>query len=348
MLRLKTICIALLLAVFLVSLVQAADERFTVEVNVDVTDADASKARERAMSEAYRAAIGAVAKRITTADGAAKLATMSDAQLINFVKEVSVADEKSSTVRYIASLRVVLNEEMLKEYMRERGIPVLIQSSSKILVVPLFREFSSDKPMLWESSNLWKQAWDNDGSVNFVAVPATGTNFAIIDAQKAESIDGEALAKLMQVNGADDVYVLDATYDGIDGLIVQATSYSGDKRTIRVSGSRSSGMELFNSAVNMVKAQLEGKLAEQSLSENSLETTEVAVYNFERLTDWVQVEKLLRSVPVVSNIEIQAMGTNKVQFKLSFVGSFEKLLQGLRTRTLRLIERDGYYLLEKY
>ncbi len=347
MLRLKTICLALLLAVFFVSLVQAADERFTVEINVDVTDSDAAKARERAMNEANRAAIGAVAKRITTADGAARLITMSDAQLINFVKEVSVADEKSSAVRYIANLRVVLNEDMLKEYMRERDIPVLVQSSSKILIVPLFREFSSDKPMLWESSNLWKQAWDQSGSINFVSVPASGINYSIIDAEKAESVDGEALGKLMRVNGADDVYVLDATYDGIDGLIVRAVSYSGDNRTIRVPGSRSAGMELFNSAVHTVKAQLEGKLAEQTLSENSLETTEVVIYNFERLGEWVQVEKALRTVPVVSNIEVQAMGTKKVQFKLSFIGSYDKLVQGLRARSLQLLERGNYFVLEK-
>lgn len=31
---------------------QAADERFAVEINVDVTDSNASLARERAMSEA--------------------------------------------------------------------------------------------------------------------------------------------------------------------------------------------------------------------------------------------------------------------------------------------------------
>lgn len=74
---------------------QAADERFAVEINVDVTDSNASLARERAMSEANRAAIVEVAKRITTSEGAARLAAMTDDQLINFIKEVLVISEKN-------------------------------------------------------------------------------------------------------------------------------------------------------------------------------------------------------------------------------------------------------------
>ena len=105
---------------------QAADERFAVEINVDVTDSNASLARERAMSEANRAAIVEVAKRITTSEGAARLAAMTDDQLINFIKEVLVISEKTSNVRYIANLRVVLNEGMLRQYMQERDIPLLI------------------------------------------------------------------------------------------------------------------------------------------------------------------------------------------------------------------------------
>ena len=329
----------------------AADERYAVEVSVDVTDSSASAAQERAMNEANRAAVAAVAKRITTADGVARLSAMTDDQLINFIKEVSVVEEKSSAVRYIATLRVVLNEDMLKQYMKERDIPVMVQTNSKILVVPVFREFSSDAPQLWESSNMWKQAWDAapaDGVVRLVSLPASGANYSIMDGRKAVAMDGEALDKLMRLNGADDVYVLDATYDGIDGLVIRAASYSGDIRTIRVEGPRSSGMELFNKAVDEVKKQLENRITEKSLSEASLEDTIVVLYNFGRLPEWVAMEQELRSMNLVSNIETQALGAGRVQFKLSFVSSMDKLVQALRSRSIRLIEHGSYYTLEKY
>lgn len=330
---------------------QAADERYAVEVNVDVTDSSAAAAQQRAMNEANRAAVAAVAKRITTSDGVARLSAMTDDQLVNFVKEVSVIEEKSSAVRYIASLKVVLNEDMLKQYMKEREIPVMVQTNSTILVVPVFREFSSDAPQLWESTNMWKQAWDASpagGTVRLVSLPASGANYAIMDARKAVALDGEALDKLMRLNGADDVYVLDATYDGIDGLVVRATSYSGDARTIRVEGPRSSGMELFDKAVSEVRNQLENRISQKSLSEASLENVIVVLYHFGRLQDWVALEKDLRSMNLVSNIEVQALGAGKVQFKLAYISSMDKLVQALRSHSYRLIEHDNYYTLERY
>ena len=329
----------------------AADERYAVEIKVDVTDESAAAAQKRALSEANRAAVVAVAKRITTSDGVAKLGSMTDEQLINFIKEVSVVEEKSSALRYMANLRVVLNEDMLKQYMNERQIPVMVQMDSKVLVVPIFREFSSDAPQLWESTNMWKQAWDassSGGAINLVSVPASGANYAILDARKAAAMDGEAMDKLMRLNGADDVYVLDATYDGIDGLIIRALSYNGDARTIRVEGPRSSGMELFAKAVAEVKAQLENRISEQNLTAASQENTIVVLFNFNSLQDWVALEQNLKNINLVSGIETQALGAKKVQFRLSYVGSLDKLIQSLRGISYRLIEHGSYYTIEKY
>lgn len=331
--------------------VQAADERYAVEVSVDVTDSSAAAAQQRAMNEANRAAIAAVAKRITTSDGVAKLNTLNDNQLVNFVKEVSVIEEKSSVVRYMATLRVVLNEAMLKEYMKERNIPVMGQNSSKTLIVPVFREFSSDAPQLWESSNVWKQAWDNsssDGLVRLVSVQASGANYSVIDGRKALAMDGEALDKLMRLNNADDVYVLDATYDGIDGLIIRALSYSGDNRTIRVAGARSSGAELFANAVAEVRKQLEGRISQKVMTEAAQENVMVVLYNFSRLQEWVAVEKELRNISSVSKLETQAVGSGRIQFKLVYSGSEDKLLQNLRNHSYQLIEHGNYYTLSKY
>ena len=112
------------------SIAAHADERFTVEIKVDVTDDNASVAREKAMNGANRAAITAVARRISTSEGANKIADMTDAQLVNFIKETSVVNEKNSNIRYMADLRIVINEDLLKEYMKEREIPLIGQNNN--------------------------------------------------------------------------------------------------------------------------------------------------------------------------------------------------------------------------
>ena len=347
----KKLLIALLFAGMVFDNAKAADERYSVEISVDVTDVSASAAQQRAMSEANRAAIGAVAKRITNQEGVAKLSVMTDEQLVNFIKEVSVKDEKRSSVRYMANLRVVLNEDILKEYMKERDIPVMRQINSKILVVPIFREFSSDAPMLWESSNIWKQAWDEKEStsvINLIPIAANGANYAVIDGRKALMTDGEALNKLMLINNVDDVYVLDAMYDGIEGLIIKAVSFGGDNRTIRVTGARSSGIELFNKAVDAVSQEIENRISQKTIDEASIENMIVVLYEYSNLADWVATEKELQNINQVNKIEVQAQGVGKVQFKMAYIGSLEKLLQQLRGRSFRLVEHNGYYSIEKY
>ena len=330
---------------------QAEDERFVVDINVDVTDVNASAAREKAMAEANKAAILAVTKRISTADGVARMSALNENQLVNFVKEVSVIEEKSSPVRYIAHLRIVLHEDMLKQYMKERDIPLLLAGSGKILVIPVFREFSSDKPQLWESTNLWKQAWDaaeNSSAVSIVPLAANAFNYSAVDAEKALALDGEALSKVIRAENAADAYVLDAAYDGIEGLIVRAVSYGGDSRTIRVAGSRSSGAKLFADAVDAVKKQLEDHISAQTISENSLENSMTVLYSFGRLPEWVAAERALSNTPSINNVTLQAFANNKVQLKLTYVGTEARLIKLLNSQGYTLHNRGSWYALEKY
>ena len=50
-------------------------------------------------------------------------------------------------------------------------------------------EFKTDAPMLWEADNLWRKAWEQNpraiGSVRFFSIPANGSNYAALDAEKA-------------------------------------------------------------------------------------------------------------------------------------------------------------------
>lgn len=327
-----------------------ADERFAVEVAVDVTDQNASAARERAMSEANRAAIVAVAKRISTAEGAAKLAEMTDEQLINFIKEVFVIDEKSSSIRYLANLRVVLNEDMLREYMTERGIPLLMGGHTRVLVVPLLRDMPGTMPLLWESTNRWREAWGVSAqgtAAQFVLLPANATNYSLTDVLRLEAMDGEMLDKLMRFNRAEDIYILVAEPDGNGGLEVRAMSYSGDNRVIRVAGNSEEPDQLFAAAVEQTAAAIEGRVKQQNLQEAGQEAQATVLYEFSGLRQWVEAERVLKSIPYVKSIDVQAMGTHKAQFKLIFAGSTSKLLSALSAKGYALEENGNYFRLIK-
>ena len=170
---------------------------YTAEVEIDVTSADAATARDKGMKQAYRGAFLAVARNMTSDEGVEKLNTLTDEQLLNFISEAEVLSEKASDVRYMARLKVQINGELLKAYMQEQGIPLIVMTSANVIVIPVFREFAADAPLLWESDNLWRKAWENTtntGSINnYISVPADGINYAALDADKAVQMNSMAL-----------------------------------------------------------------------------------------------------------------------------------------------------------
>lgn len=338
----------LCLSLFWSSLSAASDERFTVEIKVDVTDQNASIAREKAMNSANRAAITAVARRISTSDGAAKIAAMTDAQLVNFIKETSVLNEKNSDVRYMADLRIIINEDLLKEYMKEREIPLVLKNNTSVLIIPIFREFADDMPLLWEVDNPWKQAWDNSdisSAIKFIPIQSSAGNMAALNASQAAAADALSLEKVMQMSGTSDVYVLDASYNGVEGLEITATSLSGSRYIIKVPGAKSSGAELFNQAVIESRRQLEQQILADKTAAAALETELTVLYPFQNLNQWIRAEQQIKNLNCVANLQVQAMAQGKTQFKLWYTGDIAGLQQQLRSRGYRLNDGGNYMIL---
>lgn len=343
----KLFLLILYLSFVIPSVAFCSDERFSVEIKVDVTDKNASIAREKAITNASRAAITAVAGRISTSDGAAKIGEMTDAQLINFVKETSVINEKNSDVRYIADLRIVINEDLLKQYMMERDIPLNQNTTgNSILIIPLFREFATDAPMLWETTNPWKQAWStirSTSGIKFVPISSSAGFINAINAEQASASDSQSLEKVALMSGTNDVYVLDATYNGVEGLKIIATSLSGEHFTIDVAGAKSSGAELFNQAVIESCNQISTRTLESKNTLAAIENELTILHPFSSLKQWIRTEQLIKSLNVVNKIEVQAMAQGKAQFKIFYTGTISNLKHLLSSQGY-LLEDSGNYM----
>lgn len=349
----KFIVALFFVSVALIGMVYAAPNNtvYSSVVSVDVTDVSSSAAREKAMNEANRKAFMSVVGKVAASGAVTKVSSLSDAQIINFVKEVSIVSEKASDVRYIADLQITLNGSLLRTYLKEQGIQFVETSTSSVLIVPVFREFKSDVPLLWESQNLWKKAWDenkNNGLVEIISIPTNGDNYLAIDASKALGLNPTAMEQIARNNNTKDIFVADAVYDGIDGLDVNLSSYqNGDVvfETIKVSGVR--GDTLFKDAIAKVSSTIEDKIKSQNIIENSQKSEIVVLYEMNSMREWVATEKLLKGIGYIKNIAIDAMGSGKVQFKISFVGTQEKLLHALRAKFYNLKKQGDFYILER-
>lgn len=322
---------------------------YDADISVDVTAATASAARETAMNEANRQAVMTVARRLTTAEGASVLNHLNNNQILNFIKEVTVGEEKVSDVRYIANLKITINAEIIKAYLSEKNAPVAIVEESTIIIIPTFREFTTDTPLLWEENNPWLQAWNTNAQTSGpVKILPLGNTYAnSITAAQALQMNGIALDGIAADEQTPNLYIADAIYDGIDGLDVTLYAYkNGSQETVKIPGSR--GEQLFNDAVRKVKETLLAKVQRQSqtVSQSSSEIT--VLFAFNALRDWMKVQQALKNTAGVDSLTIDALGAGKVQFKLRFTGGEDRLLHHLRDKNLNLKPYGSFYNLERF
>ena len=119
--------------------------------------------------------------------------------------------------------------------------------------------------------------------------------------------------------------MLEATYKGIEGLIISATSFSGDSFEFEVQGAKSSGDELFNNAVLQSRIEIEQHLLLNKAQAKESVNEAVILYQFPALRYWISAEQKIKKISNIADIQVQAMTTGKTQFKISFNGSLETL-----------------------
>ncbi|MBO5442778.1 MAG: DUF2066 domain-containing protein [Alphaproteobacteria bacterium] len=346
--KLLLLCLAVLC--FAAPAAAQNNDLYSAEIMVDVTAENASVAREKAMNEANRKAFLAVAGRFTTSSGVEALSSLSNAQILNFIKEVSILSEKVSDVRYIADLKVAINENIFKTYMREKNISFAVGSDANILIIPTFREFSGDTPLLWEEGNLWRKAWEEkpyqQGQIKISPLPSTEENMSVMTAERALSQDGIALDKIARINGTTDIYTADAVYNGIEGLTVTLRSAKkGTEETINVSGERSP--QLFEDAITEITARINNTIKQQDIADSQQKSEITVLYKYNAIRDWLSLEKTLKSIAIVDAISIDAIGSGKVQFKIHYVGNEDKLQRAVRDKYYNLRSFGSFYNIEK-
>jgi len=344
-------CLSVALSFLFSATLAFALDDYSVNIKVDVTDENSATAREKAINNASQAAVLAAAKRLTDSSGLEQISAMTTNQLINFVKETAVEDEKTSSNRYMANLHLTINMDLLATYMHERQMFVSEQVIPSVIVIPVFSEFNGETPILWEIDNPWRQVWNNisaNDKVNIYPIKDTNSNIDIISAQQAWNVDTEKLNKIKDINHVDDVYVTAASYDGIEGLNIDISSLSGYRNNIKVKGVKSSSDELFKDALSQVLPLIEEQATSLSITSASEQNNETTVlFPFAELGDWIAAENKIKSINDVTDLQIQAFSPGKVQFIISYKGDLESLIQALKVSGY-LLEDGGNYMVLSY
>ena len=117
--------VALILALMALAVPASALTRaeiFTVSVPVDATAASATAARDTARLDGQRRAFAALLDRLTLAKDRGRLPSASDTMLNQVIIGFEVANERRSTVRYLADYTFHFRPDVVEQLLRDRGV----------------------------------------------------------------------------------------------------------------------------------------------------------------------------------------------------------------------------------
>jgi hypothetical protein len=343
--------LALAAAVLSPPAARASDEVFTVaDVAVDATAQTAAAARERALQEGQRQAFERLLQRLTPAPERARVPRPTDAAISDLVRDFEISGEKTSSVRYIASLTIRFKPEDVRNLLRQRGIAFSETPSKPVLVLPVYH---GDGGAVLFADDPWRAAWaalaPGDGLVPFVAPRGDADDTAAITPAQAEAGDPTALHAIAQRYGADDVLVAvarpKANASGNTALDVSASRFGAAKEANFVASFAPEAGDAGADAVFARAAAAISDRVNESWKQASLLhfgslgelTARVPLTGLDTL---VTVMRGLDGLAPIQRADLLRVGRDEAQVRLRFLGDEQQLGLLLAQRDLSL-QRDG-------
>jgi len=169
-------------------------EAYTVNaIAVDVTAASAAAARDKAIFDGQRAALTQLLDRMDASKGVDPT-KLNDNKIASLVKNFEIVTEKTSTVRYIATMNVRFKPRAVQALLGNAGVHYVANPTLPRLILPVIT--SKGRPVLWEERTVWRDAvekLDRHDNLQPILIPAGDLkDIGVIDAKAA--LAGDALA----------------------------------------------------------------------------------------------------------------------------------------------------------
>ncbi len=338
--------VAVLLCLF--PMISWAEVSFDAEVKAFAEADNAALAKEQALTKANREAFLKVASRLTTKANVDELDKLTDEQIAHFIRSASFSDEINGATTYEADLTVNINGKLLKQYMQENNMLEMVSAPSQILIVPLFADTLYPDKVLWEDGNVWMSAWLDkglikSGSFDFKVIPDIAPNKNLLSTYKAANMTRDVYDRLVEINGIKDVFVVSAVRAGRNNLVLIIISVP-DNVEKRFMVTDENGQTLEKAIAETV-GYITLTMQEKNMSENTRTGYISAVFRYQKLKDWLNMEKRLKSVPQVKNVKTESIGNGQVKLNFEFSGSEASLRSSMENLGIFLQSDNGNYIL---
>ena len=360
--RFRRAAAALVSGLFLIAtsaFAQAASEAFTVRgVFLDVTAATAAAARDQALAQGQAEAFQRLLTRLLPRDELARVPPLEPGQAVEYVADFQLADERTSDVRYLAEMTVRFNERTLRRFLAANGLAHAETLSKPVVVVPVFGP--AETARLWGEGNPWWAAWATrplEGGLVPMIVPLGDlSDIAGLNADQALAGDLEALGRLAQRYGADDILITQAVQFGEPALGALVSLQVGTSRLGRRQQSttvetflQAEGEDLpglYARALETVVEGVQEDWKQRNLLRPGLAKKITVAVPLSGLDAWLSIRRSLARVAGVQRSDVVALSRGRGEVDISFVGSEEQLVLAMAQSDLELShdEAEGWVL----
>ena len=327
----------------------AADVFEVKGVYVDITAQNVTEARRQAMREGEGRALDILLKRLTMKADRDLLPWVEPRDRAQYIHDFSVAGEKTSAVRYLATLTYNFKPDAIRALLRARNIAFAETISKPVLVLPLFED--GTRLTLWDEPNPWSAAWSdigtNKGLVPIALPLGDLQDISGVSAQQAASVDETSLINMANRYGVNAAIVAQAIVAGRDldnmptdvDLVINRLGDKNAGRTTTLGikrGEEETADDFLKRIAVLVTDNIEESWKANNILQFGIANVLPVNLSIDNLQEWLEVRKRLSNVAVVRNVELALLSRDTVQLNLHFIGDLDQLISSIRQVDLDL------------
>ena len=314
--------IGLVIGCVLLSLAAHADVFLVQKVPVDVTSDSSTHARDEALSLAQRQAFETLVQRITRAEDVQQLQWPEAKDIVNWVSDVSMSNEKTSPVRYMADVNVRFDADKIKTWLEEKKVPYMAQVMQPAWVVPIYRGAEAGD----STTNPWVQAWET--TYNSEIVPLSVVSDDSFDEEQPAAPTFIATA-IIYPNKVQVQFKPDSSSNTLlsSVSIIHPLSLKQDVP--------------WKKLVQKTQKQLEKMWLDKNIVRFDKPTFISVIVPIKDLSEWVKVREHLDKIKLIKKYDVRAMRKDQAQIDVYFAGQLDVFIKAMDQENLFLSAVPG-------
>jgi Uncharacterized protein conserved in bacteria (DUF2066) len=326
-------------------------------VDVDVTDANAAAAKEKALVLVQMKAFVLLAEKLGTPEFATEMGKLEGKDVIPMLKSLSIEVEKISPGHYEGKFTVRFLPEKIKSLYGKYGISVPQSQGQAMLVLPVWTA-TGGQPVLWED-NPWRKAWlglnAQQAQIPIIIPLGDQDDSAILTPQDAMNIDAvklEALRRRYDVKTLLVAYAEPAPGGGVHAHMIGKSplgKITFDKVYTADSGTENDSAVLATQRFQQIMVEKfksdQAKVAAAKAASAGPQSIAVAI-PFSGPSQWNGLRARILATPGVIAVDVTSLDGQGASARLVYSGAIEDVQSSFQTAGLNLARSGGSWVIQ--